>query len=442
MKPVVVRAITGFLELSSSDFDHDGNKESATLLAKKVRTCASFLKKVQHEFEQQGYIVQTLRLATNPFGEWLLLDGNKANDDEDHGKGDNEKSQPYQSSIIDRLKLLDTILAMNEISFCSLGPAMTIQEATSWCCQIVALSSRLSCSMNIKAGDVVAANAAANIILDISKLGSLSVDAPQHVKDGLGNFQFCAASNCQPFIPFFPAAKSVSSSSSSGKGGEALKFAIGLENGPVIQSILADTGSVGRIADHFSKQYSDMLLPLQDICNKVASNSENAAAEFLGIDTSLNPSLAANGSIAAALEALDEVEVFGGPGTTAATAQLTVALQSLPNIKLTGYCGVMLPVCEDQRLAELTLGGAKRKLRISDLLLISTVCGVGLDTIPLPGDCSVKAIASMILDVAGIAGRWNKSLSCRVLPVPGLHSGDMTRFDSPYLINAQVFSVD
>lgn len=420
----VVRAITGFLNLTPSDF-HDGG----TVVESKVATCASVLNQVQQELEKEGHIVQTLRLATNPFGEWLdcIVGG-------DEGDDDNSLSQPAH-----RLRLLDDILSKHGINFCALGPAMTVKESK-LCPEIVALSSRLSCSMNVDAGNVQAANAAADIILQISKLGSSQPNAPPHLQGGLGNFQFCAASNCQSFIPFFPAAKSSSSDGISDGG--PVKFAIGLENGPIIQSILAETRSIQKIADHFAKKYAEMLVPLQEICERVASG--NTEADFLGIDTSLNPSLTKGGSIAAALEELDEVALFGGPGTTAATAQLTVALQTgLPGIeKLTGYCGVMLPVCEDDRLAELTLEGSKRKLRISDLLLISTVCGVGLDTIPLPGDCSSRAIASMILDVAGVAGRWNKSLSCRVLPVPGLKAGDMTQFDSPYLINAQVFSVD
>lgn len=410
MKPVV-RAITGFVDLVSSDLSDNHNDAES-----KVATCARLLTTIQKEFEQKGYVVQTLRLATNPFGEWLLDHPTNASDSHDTHKK--------------RLQLLDTILSKHEIHFCSLGPAMNTEEASA-CCDIVSTSSRLCCSMNVNAGDVKAANAAADIILKISGLGT-EPNAPQHLQGGLGNFQFCAASNCKPFIPFFPAAKSSS-------GGDGLKFAIGLENGPVIHSILRETRSVARVSDHFANEYSKTLLPLQTICETIAKQND---ADFLGIDNSLNPSLATGGSIAGALEELEEVSLFGGPGTTSATAQLTVALQSLPEIKLTGYCGVMLPVCEDTRLAELTLKSDKRKLQISDLLLVSTVCGVGLDTIPLPGECPQNAIKSMILDVAGVAGRWNKSLSCRLLPVPGLKAGDMTQFESPYLINAQVFSVD
>ena len=127
--------------------------------------------------------------------------------------------------------------------------------------------------------------------------------------------------------------------------------------------------------------------------------------------------------MACALERLKEVKVFGGPGTLAAAAAVTTALQSLPGIQRTGYCGLMLPVCEDGRLAELAGDGS---LRITELLSVSSVCGVGIDTVPVPGDCSEDELSSLLLDVAGIAFRWNKCLSCRVFPVPGMNAGDMT----------------
>ena len=101
----------------------------------------------------------------------------------------------------------------------------------------------------------------------------------------------------------------------------------------------------------------------------------------------------------------------------------------------------MLPVCEDRRLAELAAADESRgkRLQISDVLSISSVCGVGIDTVPIPGDCSTKELSGLLLDVAAIAGRWDKSLSCRVFPVPGKKAGEMTEFDSPYMCNSPVF---
>ena len=83
----------------------------------------------------------------------------------------------------------------------------------------------------------------------------------------------------------------------------------------------------------------------------------------------------------------------------------------------------------------------EEQLEISQLLCISSVCGVGVDTVPLSGDVAREELLSLILDVAALAGRWNKSLSCRVFPVPGLKLGEETSFNSPYLCNSKVFDM-
>lgn len=185
--------------------------------------------------------------------------------------------------------------------------------------------------------------------------------------------------------------------------------------------------------------------------------------KYLGIDTSLNPSLDIDGSIASAIECLNEVQnsTFGQAGTLAAAAAITISLQSLPDILTTGYCGLMLPVLEDRRLAELGMIGMDgtsssssssnisnsyptkddQRLTIDKLLCISSVCGVGIDTVPIPGNVSQADLTSLILDMAALAGRYNKALSVRVFPVPGVRAGEMTTFDSPYMCNSRVFNL-
>eukprot|EP00980_Cylindrotheca_fusiformis_P019704 scaffold6881_cov126-Cylindrotheca_fusiformis.AAC.1 len=411
MKPVI-RTITGFLSLESSDF----SDVSFSRLESKVSKCVEILRKLEQEFRNKGYSVQTIRIATNPFGQWLL---------EQETASDRKKP-----GELERLETLNILLEKHDIHFCSLGPAMTLQDSRS-CCDIIAASKIFSCSMNVEAGSVDHARGAASIILAISRLGSRP-DSPEFLQDGQGNFRFCAVSNCKPFIPFFPAAKGEASDSTD------VKFAVGLENGAVAQAILENVKSIGEIQDRFGREFSSLLLPIQELCEKAGGED---GVHFVGIDSSLNPSLEEKGSVASAIEKLTEVPIFGGPGTVAAAAQLTTALQDLEGITLTGYCGLMLPVCEDVRLAELAGDNQTRKLRITDLLSVSSVCGVGLDTVPLPGDCSEDEISSLVLDMAGVAGRWKKSLSCRLFPVPGKNSGDMTSFDSPYLVNACVFSL-
>ena len=258
-------------------------------------------------------------------------------------------------------------------------------------------------------------------------------------KDGLGNFRFCVAAAAVDYIPFFPIAKSASTISIQRSSTPVYKFAIGLENGVLVHRLMQQCSTIANIPTVLASGFVDALTPVQQLCEQLS----NDTFQFVGIDTSLNPSLDAGGSIAAAIEVLDEVESFGGPGTLAAASIITHTLQSLPGIKHCGYSGIMLPLCEDQRLSALTctINHQAAALRISDLLSISQVCGVGIDTVPIPGDCSTKDLASVLLDVAGLAHRWNKSLSCRVFPVPGKKVGDRTNFDSPYMINANILSL-
>jgi uncharacterized protein (UPF0210 family) len=405
-----IRTVTCFLDVQASDLDgvDTDTTSSSSVLARKIAEAASLLRRVEEALVQQGYTVQTVRIATNPFGEWLPME-----------------------DLEEQLARLDSILASHEIEFCSLGPARTLQELEHYCCTIVKSSPRFSCSANLTSADVVMAKAAARCILKIAHLGSECDGA--HVQDGLGNFRFCVASSCKDYIPFFPVAKCASSSTASTEVG--LKFAVGLENGSLAHHLLSKCQSIANVRTTFRSGMAQAIEPVQTLCQSLAVSTQS---EYLGVDTSLNPSLDEAGSVARAMEALDEVAVFGGHGTIAAAAVITECLQNLPGIQRTGYCGLMLPLCEDQRLAELAGEGT---LRISDLLSVSNVCGVGVDTVPLPGDCTESQLTALLLDVAGIADRWNKSLSCRVFPIPGMKAGDLTNLVSPHMINARILSL-
>jgi uncharacterized protein (UPF0210 family) len=99
----------------------------------------------------------------------------------------------------------------------------------------------------------------------------------------------------------------------------------------------------------------------------------------------------------------------------------------------------MLPVCEDFGLAQRAGEGT---YNLSNLLLYSAVCGCGLDAVPLPGDISVEKIEAILLDVATLATKLTKPLSARLLPFPGKKAGEMTTFNSPYLINCRIMDIE
>jgi uncharacterized protein len=416
-----VRTVTCFLTLDPHLWKNGGDNGNGAgdgdgdedVCLERFAAAITTLREIEQALRTAGYEVQTVRIATNSFSEWLF---------DDDGGGNNKDLE----TIRHRLRGIDSLLTSREVFACALGPAQTIQDLDV-CREIVRASPRFSCSASLRATDATMAMAAAQCVLDLASENPLS------------NFCFCVASaNTRPFVPFFPAAKSASRHQTKASLGESsdapasgmVGFAVGLENGELLGRLLKVAGSIQNLQVVETGLVRE-LEPLVQVCQHAA---RSCGTSFIGIDTSLNPSLDRAGSVAAALENLEEVPVFGGPGTVAAAAALTTILQRLP-LPLTGYCGLMLPLCEDVRLAELASNGA---LRISDLLSISHVCGVGVDTVPVPGDVDRRALAGLLLDVAGVAERWDKSLSCRVFPVPGKHPGDLTTFDFPHLVNSKV----
>jgi len=441
-----IRTVTAFVVLEESDFD-----EKAEVLKSKIRDTANALQAFREALEKGpggdsdsagGYEIQTVRIATNPFPEYLL-------------GGDGGGSAIDLGVVRQRLAVLDECLESHGIAFVSLGPADSVSTAPI-CTEIVGLASgRFSASVHLPANDASLARVAAKTVLENSKLGNPA-------DGGLANFRFCV-SNLGPYVPFFPGAKAASKHDTDDSGGFRIRLAVGLENGALLRDLLthdADktiakilpaTSDSSSSSSSFAAGFAGAVRPIQTICESAADewnrsdgSSAKAAVEYIGLDASFNPSLDDGGSVAAAVEILEEVpKAFGGVGTVAATAAMTTAIQTRLSgdpfgIKLTGYNGLMLPLCEDSRLAELASLG---KLRMTDLLNVSSVCGVGIDTVPVPGDADPDELASLFLDMAGLAERWNKPLSCRVFPVPGKAEGDETTFDSPFLVNSKVLPV-
>ena len=95
----------------------------------------------------------------------------------------------------------------------------------------------------------------------------------------------------------------------------------------------------------------------------------------------------------------------------------------------------MLALLEDVGLAEAATRG---DCTLDTLMIGSSVCGVGVDTVPVPGDVTVDELSGIYRDVGTLACKWKKPLSARVLPANGKQAGEMTEFVSPHLCNCRV----
>ncbi|MBW2655810.1 MAG: DUF711 family protein, partial [Deltaproteobacteria bacterium] len=163
---------------------------------------------------------------------------------------------------------------------------------------------------------------------------------------------------------------------------------------------------------------------------------KNTNFSFSGIDSSAAPSKECS-SIVEVYKRLG-VEYFGASGTIEASSLLTKVFKSIKGIDLVGFSGLMLAVTEDMGLAE---GTRKSDFDIRALLTYSAVCGIGLDTVPIPGNTPIAKITSLMRDTGTMAYRLNKPLTVRLFPVPGLNAGDITSFESDDLCDCAVLNV-
>ena len=243
-------------------------------------------------------------------------------------------------------------------------------------------------------------------------------------KNGFANLRFAALANVPPWAPFFPAAYHM---------GKAPAFALALEAADLAVDAFG-------YAPSLAEARSSLINAIQGHATLLEEKSNTLAAmykfEFKGLDFTLAPFPGKTASIGTALENLG-LSAFGLPGSLAASAFLTDTLDRV-SFKRTGFNGLMLPLLEDSTLAQ---RGAEGVLTLTDLLLYSSVCGTGLDTLPLPGDASVDQLQAVLLDLAALALRLNKPLTARLLPIPGKKAGDPTGFDFEYFANSKVLEM-
>jgi uncharacterized protein (UPF0210 family) len=177
--------------------------------------------------------------------------------------------------------------------------------------------------------------------------------------------------------------------------------------------------------------YSERLKEIEGIAVSLSKD-----IGYKGIDLSYAPGLEENASIALAIDRMIGAP-FGSQGTLSACAAITSSLSEVP-VKRCGYSGLMLPVLEDIGLGAGTDIGA---FDIQKLLLYSSVCGTGLDAVPIPGDTPLSKLSATLRDVAYMSNKLRKPLSARLLPIPNKSAGDRTDLGSPYLNDCSIMSL-
>ncbi|MFA5842079.1 MAG: DUF711 family protein [Candidatus Gracilibacteria bacterium] len=363
----------------------------------KIKQTAEFNQKAKAVFEKAGYEVQTTRIATNSWEEYL---------------GDLSDKE-----IISAVQKIEKICQSLDVSFFNLGYAKT-PARIKLVPKFNKVTSRISCSAKIgdkeNGIDFENAKTTAQVIKRIA----------EETENGYGNFRFCASANCKPGIPFFP----------TGFHEGETAFGIGLECGDLAMKAFSKSHNLTEAEQNLKQIFEEETKKVANLAQQI---SKDFGIKYNGIDVSLNPGLAEHESIAFAYEKLGFGK-FGNQGTLTISALITRVLKGL-SVKTCGYSGLMLAVTEDRGLATRANEGT---YSVTNLLLYSAVCGCGLDVVPIAGDTPTEKIEATLLDMATLAIKLDKPLSARLLVVPGKKAGEMTNFKSPYLVDCKILKIE
>jgi len=377
-----IRAITAFVNLDRSQY----------LL--QIADAVKMLKYARTVFESRGFEVQTIRIATQPFPEYI--------------------QGLTTDQALSFFKDYD-LLAQKDGFAASIGPAMpntTDSPAQAdLLAEILLNTKQLNGSVVVGGPDGVrwpAVGAAARVMKKL-----------EDTEHSQGNFRFAAIAMVPPITPFFPAAYHT---------GFGHQFAIAFESADIVAAAFKDAPNLATARQRLIDTLGQVAFDAQAQAGRV---DQDTGWSYMGVD--LSPAPLKDVSIGAAIENLT-TQPIGSSGTLTAAVTITSALKDI-KVKQTGYSGLMLPILEDSRLAQRWSEG---RISIDSLLSYSAVCGTGLDTVPLPGDISAEQLSLIIGDMASLAVKWHKPLSARLFPVQGKGPGDMTDLDGQFLVNARI----
>ncbi len=379
-----IRSITYFAEVSADDH--------RTPMARG----GSFLSAAQYAFEKEGLVVQSKRMATQPFPQRLFP----------RGPASMPRIAPY----------LRDLCAAFDIAYLSIGYVSAEDDPD----YFHALGEVLAHMPNLFASANIADPTNGIDFATVYRTAELIKRLSHATDDGMKNLFFTANANCPAWSPFFPVAY---------HGGGTHAFSLAIQAADMANEIFA-------AAQTAEEAKTNLTLAINAYAQKVVPIAEQLAEEhgvdFKGLDFSLAPYPTDDKSLGGALEKLGAS--FGGQGLVASAAIVMNAVEAadFPSV---GFSGLMLPILEDSILGKRVV---EDRLKINDLLLLSAVCGTGLDCIPLPGDTTVDQLYAILLDVAALALRLNKPLTARLMPFPGKIAGDSLEFSFEYFTPSKV----
>lgn len=250
--------------------------------------------------------------------------------------------------------------------------------------------------------------------------------------DGKDNFRLGISVNINPDGPFFPFTYS------SGIFG----FSVALELTQEVNVLLdkLNDKDLNTKRSVIIEALTPQIQRINDMADRIA---QNYGLVFKGFDFSLAPIIDPNGSIISILNALG-IYNFGKTGSMFATAFLTNILKHLAaRFTSVGFSGVMYSLLEDLELCSIN---NQRGVTLEQMISLSTMCGCGVDMVPVYGKMTNSEFMSIFMDVAGISCRLNKPLGIRLLPIQSCKRNERAytifQDDPDFISNTRVVTPD
>jgi uncharacterized protein (UPF0210 family) len=382
-----IRAITAFTTLHADDYEAP------------LARAGAFLSAAEEAFAGAGIVVQSRRVAAQPFPRWGAQAGE-------------------MPALAARVRAFGV---GQGVTYLSLGTVGAVDDPAF----VDTLPDVLAAAEGAFAS-IAIADQAAGIDLGLLHRAARVIRRTSTITpDGLTNLYLCASANVAPGTPFFPAAY---------HDGGPDRFALAIEAADLaVTTFEGAAGDPSAARDRLTAAIQRAADALTPIAVRLAARF---GFRFGGLDFSLAPYPGAATSLGGAMEGLGVTA--GGGGMVAAAALVMNAIEAA-DFPRCGFSGLMLPVLEDSVLGARAAEGA---LTLNDLLLYSAMCGTGLDCIPLPGDSGEAGLAGILLDVGALALRLDKPLTARLMPLPGKAEGDPVDFpDFEYFAPSRVMAL-
>jgi uncharacterized protein (UPF0210 family) len=206
-------------------------------------------------FEDAGFEVQTIRVATSPF--MAALDARA------------------RERTLDALRSLDRLLQTHGV-VASIGPCSVDgrydPELAPWVAELIRNTAQLSCSVRVSSAESGVYQGAARMTAEA--MATIARITP----DGIGNFRFAGAAHIPAGTPFFPVAFH--------QGPNAI--ALGLESASIVEQGVAEATSSQTATSRLRELLNRSLAPVERIGAAFAKREGRA---YLGIDPSPAPGL-------------------------------------------------------------------------------------------------------------------------------------------------------